>query len=314
VSSQPMIDRQDLREEPQFAFQVAKEEIESKIIEAAQRNGESLGDAYPFVIAPRPGVLLKRKQETSENVEGLCYMSLQIHLLYSGEMLSFGHEPNQVGPDPADAFTAPFAKLFEVISGIAVANHRKGVPILLSESRSIDSLSHALGMICKIAGQGRPKAKADLNLRQLNANDGGIDAVVLQFENNRLHETSLVGATVQKGSLATKTIGPTQIGRFEGFLVDSTALRQISGSFAHPDPFKESTRHVCAEANCHYYHRDMIIKHLHPLPTASRSERRCQIAARKAAAKQLQLLERLFLRIGFDDLPFSRAALAPVAA
>jgi hypothetical protein len=314
VSSQLMADRQDLLEEPQFAFQLAKEEIESKIAEAAQKHSSALGDVYPFVIAPRPGVLLQRKPETSANLEGLCYLGLQIHLLYSEELLSFGLEPNQVGLDPAAAFTAPFAKLFEVISGIVVANHRRGIPVLLSESRSAATLRRALAVVCRISGQGRPKAGADLNLRQLKANDGGIDAVVLRFENGRLHDTALVGATVQKSNLSTKTIGPTQIGRFEGFLVDSTALRQISGSFAHPDPFKDSTRHVCAEANCHYYHRELIISHLHPLPGGSRFELICQKAARKAAAKQLQQLGQLYLRIGFDDLPFTHAALAAVAA
>jgi hypothetical protein len=314
VASQPLANRQDLIEEPQFAFQLTKEETESKIAEAAQKNSNALGDVYPFVIAPRPGVLLQRKQGTSANLEGLCYLGLQIHLLFSEELLSFGLEPNQIGRDPAAAFTAPFAKLFEVISGIVVANHRNGIPVLLSESRSIASLRQALAVICKIAGQGRPKAKEDLNPRQLNANDGGIDAVVLRFENGRLHDTALVGATVQKGNLANKTIGPTQIGRFEGFLIDSNALRQISGSFAHPDPFKDSTRHVCAEANCHYYHRELIISHLHPLPASSRFELICQKAARKAAAKQLQQLGQLYLRIGFDDFPFNHQALAVIAA
>jgi hypothetical protein len=310
VLSQPMIDRPGLNEEPQFALQAAKEQIESTILEEAKRNSEILGDTYPFEISPRQGILLQRKLAASENIEGMCYMSMQIYLLHAEKLLSFGHESEPSLEDPANAFLKPFAKLFEVISGIAVANHRNGLPVLLSESRSFRSLIKALGSVCSTADRGQPKTKDQLNPLQKHANDGGIDAVVLRFDNNILHETTLVGATIQKDNIRQKMIGHTQVGRFRNFLLDNHSMNPMTGSFAHPDQYRDHARDVCAEANCTYYHRELILRHLRPLAVSSPSTKSCQLAARDAAIPQLRILQRLFLRIGFVDHPLTQAALA----
>lgn len=301
--SKPPEEREDLLEEPQFALQAAKEEVEAAILEGAAFNSALMGQSYPFEIAPRAGVLLSRKPNIRRSLEGLLYVSMQLHLIYSEELLEFGTMPGGRADKPHLDFTQPFEKLFEVIAGISVANSIDGHLVLLSESRSAASLLKRLTEICRISGVGAPKALALLNVNQAAANDGGIDAVVLDKNGNDLHATILVGATIQKSNLSIKMVTPTSINRFRGFLIDGDALAPYRACFAHPMPLSAGRKGECRLANCSYFHKDLIIKNLRPLNGATTPARNCRAASRRAARTQLMRIEKLVFHIEFDEYP-----------
>lgn len=306
--SRPLGERAGLLEEPQFALQAAKEEIEAAIIEAARYNSQLLDQQYPFEIAPRAGILLARKPEMRSNFEGLCYVSMQLHLIYSEELLEFGIVPGGRQEKPHLDFTQPFEKLFEVIAGISVSRNIGGHLVLLSESRSAATLLKNLNEVCRVAGVGQPKPQDLLNVNQAAANDGGIDAVVLDKNGNELHETTLVGATIQKSGLPNKMVSPTSINRFKGFLIDGDALAPYRGCFAHPMAASPGRKGQCGLANCTYFHRDLILQNLRPLNGDSLLARNCRSAARRAARPPLQKLEQLIFRVDFDDYQLANIA------
>lgn len=303
--SRPLGEREDFLEESQFALQAAKEEIESMILEAARHNESLLDQLYPFEIAPRDGILLARKANVRNNFEGLCYLSIQLHLLYAYDHLEFGSITGGRVEKPHLDFTQPFEKLFEVIAGISVASNIEGYLVLLSESRSASTLLTNLKEVCRVSGAGEPKNQAQLNINQIAANDGGIDAVVLDKNGAELHETTLIGATIQKSALLNKMVSTVSINRFKGFLVDGDALAPYRGCFAHPMPSSPGKKGQCGLANCTYFHKDLILQYLRPLKSDTVLARNCRSAARRAARQQLGKLEKLIIRVDFNDYHIS---------
>ncbi|WP_029040327.1 hypothetical protein [Cucumibacter marinus] len=293
--------RDDLAEEPQFALQAALEDIEGRIWTLAKHNQSLLSDHYPFDIAPRPGIVLARKPSLRENLEGIFYLCMQLHTLYDFKCIEFEVSAHGRSEKPHLDFTQPFQRLFEVISGITVANEMNGIPILLSDCRSSADLLKRLEEVCRLSGLGKTKAHEQLNLSQEHSNDGGIDAVVLKMDGEELRETTLVGATTQKTSLRHKMVTSTSIGRFKNFLEDGSALGPFRGCFVYPTKYQESHRYQCTESECVYFHKETILKNLRPVGAASWAARRCKAVARRTALNQIRKIEGLIFKLEFTD-------------
>ncbi|WP_147393241.1 hypothetical protein [Oceaniradius stylonematis] len=302
ANSRPKDQRLGYLEEPQLARKEALDNIEGSIRILAESRAEQLGRWYPFVVAPRDGVLLARKAGLRENVEGTCYLCMQLHLLYSADRIEFGMLPGGREEKPHLDFTQPFQKLFEIIAGIAIANETGGLPILLGESRSTKrQLLARLSSVCRCAERGAAKAFDQLNLNQRQSNDGGIDAVILKKKEDELQETILVGATIQKSHLRKKMVDPQAIHRFRGFLIDGDALSPYRGFFAHPMPYDIGRRGLCGETNCRYFHKDDILRNLRPLSDAPPIASYRKTSAERSAIVQLRRIGQLTFRLEFDD-------------
>lgn len=295
--------KEGMIEEPLHARAMLKEYLESLVIEAAREADAAMGAHYPFLILPRPGVLLEAKMKEEIDEFAWCYIALQMFLLDQDRLISFG----TILPEPiVDARLysrrAMFA-LFEVIAGITVANSRHGFPVFFSSSRSSQKLLRRIKYACKIFGRGTPKSADLLHPVEADANDAGVDVVVGEFGPTGLFHTTLVGATVQEGQLRSKRIGDAEIRRLMNYLVNQLHWYPTQGVLVHPQPFDEGTRYRCAEANCGYMSREDIVQNLRPLPSTVPKATAANRSMRALARTGLLPLKPLHMQVEFTRLP-----------
>lgn len=266
IESLPKIEREDLREEPQHAFTILREQIEAAIIEETIETEAVMGADYPFLPRSDPGILLELKPKGDITAFGWCYIALQIFALDQRDHLAFRatHEHSDL-KDPRAYFRRVFYPLFELMAGVVVANDHAGIPVFLSDCRSASALLRRLGYACELFQKGTVKQKQQLDINEADANDGGIDAIVGVFGETGLQRTIFVAATVQKENLRKKMIGRDEVDRLLGFLVSPKPWRPCYGTLVHPEPFDEGVKLMCAEKNCGYLAREHILSKLRKL-------------------------------------------------
>lgn len=288
LESLPDDEQMEIGDEPQNVFQFALEKQVGIILAAARNHRKMLGEDYPFEIEPEDGVILRRKTAPPTTVYGNCYIVLQIYTLSVEGIIQFYKIADN---DPADAdFRRLFDDIFEVISGIAVANNQRGSVFLNGSERSSEKLLLRLNKYTKILNAGVVKNFADLNADERNANDGGIDALVVTHSNRIPHELYLVGATVQKSSVEQKIVGMDRITRFSDFF--TTRIAPARGAFVHHMPHIGAYRLKCSRMQCAYYYYENIIENIVPSEdTMTNTIRRHTMRlARHTARKYLSII------------------------
>ncbi|MGR3273340.1 hypothetical protein [Thalassococcus profundi] len=278
----------ELLEEPQIAFERLKELFEDEI-KGAAISALDHGFEYPFVIGQNTGLLLLLTPDIDQNIEALAYLAMQFQQLLRHELVDVWKEtPNGV-KDGRSSFYKHFDSVFEVVSAISVAQYHNSIPFLIGDARSAkEGLLPAIDRIGGLLPKIRSKRYEDLNDKQKNANDGGVDALVID-----LYDTPpaarIVGATRQMANLDTKMMSGDRIMRFRNFLIDGTAVTW-AGVFAHCEPRGDAAENNCHEANCQYFWRERLLDHLDASPIGSRAEARQFLRAKSAAAEKLREL------------------------
>ncbi len=292
-------------EEPELAMGLLIDSLEAKVVDAAFLQSQKVGFEYPFEIQPDAGVILRRKSGSNSFTTGI-YIAMQAEQLLQKNLLEIWNDSGSNVEDGSADFMKHFRRLLEVTSALAVANYRKGIPIVMGNSRSVrQSLIPTLEKVCKIIGVGAPKSYEMLNETQKAANDGGADAFVICRYENETVETALVGATNQQSSLRNKTVGTGEIARIKGYLIDSSVLGSVTGFFTHSDPANIRTKGYCEEIGCIYFHRGLLLAHLQAVVDGDRRKKFGVLHSMRAAREAFDHFASIKFEAEFDrfELP-----------
>lgn len=279
----------ELAKEPGIAWERTLEEFEYRIVEEAKRVVADLPFRYPFSLKPESGIILR--SQDGAGVFGAWYLAMQLERLYRYKLATFWDDAGT--KESSDQFLFHFRRIFESISAIAVANKKGGVPILLGESRSVEhSLLPALAEVCAVVGAGEPKTMDQLNDIQKQANDAGIDAIVICRDEKQVFDCVVVGATTQQGALRSKVVDVSRRNRLNNYFLDYTALGPQSGVLTHSNPFDDGTYAICNESQCSYLARETILQNLRECRVRGATQRRSYLRSVKASSDPLNALSK----------------------
>lgn len=297
----PDEDTRDLAAEPGFAWERVLEELQLRIIAAAERAREDLSFKYPFKVQSEEGIVLSF-DASSNDLFSACYIAMQLESLFRNKLVSFWNLGGR--SEDSKNFLREFRRVFEVISAVAVANFKHGIPVLVGESRSVEkALLPAISEVCELIGKGVPKTMEQLNQKQKDANDGGIDVFVIFKDEQQVFECVMVGATTQQSSLRTKVMDQMTRERVSNYFVDRTILGPQSGMLTHSNPYDDGDYNICTEGNCAYLPREKILKHFYDCNLRTPLHKRSYLRSVKAARAPLGVLSKLQFQREFDFLP-----------
>jgi len=248
----------DYRAEPQMADAEMIESLTYALQDLATERAKELGEHYPFFVSPN-GVLHRRTDRGLDPV-GASYLSLQFFRALYGKTIEIdGGDDNEI-LQRKNAFDRNFRNVFEYVAGYSVAGKMNGAPFMTSHCRSSQRLECLLINVCQRVGAGAVKPYDLWNRQQRTANDGGVDCL--------LHvggpgvpgdaEISLIGATVQKGSIDQKIMGHDKVDLFRRFFTTQPAA--FRGILVRPQDEDELTKEKCVERDCLLYSYEQIWK------------------------------------------------------
>lgn len=255
-------------EEPFAAANEVREILASEIFKIITDRASELGDAYPFTIDPASRTMnLKDADQIDES--GLSVIALGLHnLLRETELV-------QISSDDRKEFGKIFAKMFEYISALALSAEVEGYVWSTGPIRSSRKLVKQLSHVTKRIGSGQPKEHHELEAHEVDANDGGIDALAIKSNDGKIAADCvlyLLGATIQSGDRKNKIIGHDKIVRFRRFFkVEAEAALQ--GIHAIPFPRQETEALRCRDANCRYFPLEVILRNLRQHASIDRHKR-----------------------------------------
>lgn len=250
----PDEDREAYNEERQLAEDEVRQSILVELSHHFQAHGHIFGDSYPFEADRANGLLLQRKVQFDCSPQFVCYLWLAL--------FRASHEPTEcviIGDDDKSYIHAQFANVFEIVAAYATIGRMPGTTWYLGSSRSATKLVRRLGHATRVIGTGVPKPLNQLDLNQVNDNDGGVD--ILHFAEDDVQSLILVGATIQKANRKSKIIGGREKNRFRNFFIQEIALPH-QGVMAVPFDHSEVDQLNCAQEDCQYFCIDVITKAL----------------------------------------------------
>lgn len=248
--------RADYLSEPQLADAEMIESFTRSLSGLVRVRARELGEHYPFILGANG--LLKRRTDFALDTIGASYLCLQFFRgLTSGTIEVEGQNDEDVRKQK-ETFEKIFRNLFEYIAGYTISGEKDGAAFMTSDCRSAQRLEGLLVNVCKKIGAGRVRPYDDWNALQRVANDGGVDCLIHiggpGVPGNS--EIALVGATVQKTSIAHKIIGPEKVNFFRSFF--STQPAAFRGILVRPQDEDALTKEKCVQQDCLLYSYDQI--------------------------------------------------------
>lgn len=242
----------DYREEIRTAIDEAKEVTVSEILAEIEKRQGLLGEAYPFRSKLDEGVLLELRDDVACLPQTACYLWIAVF------RASQSNDDHLTLDDAAkDAIRSHFANAFEIISAYALLGRADGPSWYLGSVRSADKLLKVLNYVTGRVGSGSVKTRYQLQANQINANDGGIDVILVE---RRMPPMGyLLGATIQKADRRKKIIGRDEVQRFHDFFVRRIGAVFV-GVLATPYDPREDERINCEDRQCLYFHGDVIME------------------------------------------------------
>jgi hypothetical protein len=240
------------REESRTAVDEAREVTLGELAAEMERRRDLLGLAYPFTTNIREGLFLELGPNEACIPQTACYLWLA---LFRASQSDDDHLT--LSQNAKDAVRTHFANVFEIISAYALLGRADGPIWYLGSSRSVDRLLAILGYITSRIASGEVKARHQLLANQINANDAGIDAILI--ERQEPFVGYLLGATIQKSDRRKKIIGRDEVLRFHDFFVNRIGSVFL-GVLATPYEPREDERINCADRRCLYFHGDLIME------------------------------------------------------
>jgi hypothetical protein len=247
--------RADYAVEREMAIGEMREYLSSSLIKMAQERKALFGGAYPFELDNGTDLVSKPIQEISHLAH--CYLALQLFRAVKAELIEIEPTADKNADQIKSSYQRLFEKVFEYISGYAVAGQMSGLPYMTSDCRSSERLHSMLVAMCQRFGFGVVHPRANWNALQLAANDGGVDCLVRvglpAVDGNAF--VALVGASVQADA-KPKIIDTTKKNFFGSFFSQRPAA--FIGVLARPQDNHELTRLKCMDADCLLYSYEEI--------------------------------------------------------
>jgi hypothetical protein len=271
------------REEYRTALDEAKGAILSELIQEIDRKVELLGPVYPFKTNMVEGILLEREIPEHCLPQTICYLWLAL--------FRASQEKNDLltvtAVEKAN-IRSLFEKAFEIISAYAVMGRADGPAWYFGSSRSVKKLLRILTHVTRRVRSGAVKQYEQLQENQLQDNDGGVDALLIERRDDAT--AFLIGATIQLSDRRKKIVGPEAILRFNDYFVNRITAA-IQGVLTVPYDKTDREKINCAAKNCLYFHADLIIEYLGNIEwTANRETRHLRLNLRKLSSDLIKAL------------------------
>ena len=249
------------KEEQQLAEDEARESILHELQSFFRARSALLSKGYPFRMERENGILLRREGDFEFSVGSACYLWLALFRASHAQS-----ECLVMMSEHKKSIHTLFTDAFELVVAFAALGGHKGYCWRLGSSRDTRTLNKRLNYISRRVGSGLVKSINDLAINQANDNDGGID--VIHYKEPAEPQIRLIGATIQRTNRRNKIM--TEVGkkRFRRLFQNEIALPHLA-VLAVPFDSSEAEELNCAEADCHYYHGDLLIDYIGRLDDVS---------------------------------------------
>lgn len=270
--------------EPQLAEDEARQSILARLSRMFAKRSQQLGDAYPLLLEPEGGTLLRRVDDVACLPQTACYFWLSLFRATHSRL-----DCLLISDVNRKIIHRNFANVFELVAGYAMLSEVSGRVWLLGSSRSVHTLLRRLSHVARSAGTGKPKVFEDLIADQINDNDGGVDLV--QHVKSDIPVIQIVGATIQKANRRQKVMGQSARRRIRDFMHQQIQL-PIEGFMAVPFSRSDVDEAMCAAEECKYLYDENIFNALGQSVNAGRrDDRHLLIRLRQHTSDLLEALE-----------------------
>jgi hypothetical protein len=250
-------DQEDMfLEEPVAAKQLLEEIFSDRLFALLDDRNLRHGRNYAFERVPGARRSVQKKADADVSVAAIGAIWLSLFSAFTTERLL------NISKDERTTVTHLYAKAFEPIAVFACSCIWPSVAWWSGRSwREADKVANC-ERITEIVGSGKVKPVAEWEDTERDANDVGIDGIVISTVSGKVSSASmcwLVGVTVQKAGRRKKRVDANTRNNLLAFFTNHPRIA-ISGAAVDPYPKKASLEIDYSRAQCIYIHRDELWK------------------------------------------------------
>lgn len=253
-------DREKYRDEFQHAEDEMQEYFHGRILDVFQSRCSQFGQHYKFKF---DNSTLSADQKDLTKCPIMAGMVLLIFMrqYHAGRIIIYGDHDSKKGA-ARQFFTQKFSRLFEYIVTLSLFGFTGGPSYSTSYCRSAAQLHELLTRICKETNLGEVSGLSNWSPIQLDANDGGVDALTIRnFSKGRgEQEIYLVSTTIQQSDIKQKIIGGDRRLEFSKFYKIKPG--SFSSILARPFDHDFNTEIKCTEMDSIFHSFESIKTHL----------------------------------------------------